>query len=105
MAPENSALYQHLLLIKSRPAIFLGGHSIDRLNANLYGWKAHRHSFPDGDVWADSFFADFHGFVAAFYNERRKLDWHAIIAGQTAEPRGQLALFYDLLESFNDSVE
>lgn len=102
---DTSPLYQHLMLLQSRPAIFLGGHSIDRLNANLYGWKAHRHNHPDGDSWADHFFAEFHKFVASKYGETKKLDWHQVIAKQVTGPREQLSLFYTLLTEFIGSTE
>lgn len=96
----TSALYRHIRLVGTRPKIFLGGHGVDLLSANLYGWKAHRHHFPDGDGWADRFYATFHKFVAARYGERRNMDWHAIIKAQEPDPRRQMALFYDLLEAF-----
>ncbi len=102
---ETSPLYRHLMQLKSRPAIFLGGHSLERLNANLYGWKAHRHQFADSDDWADHFFDHFHGFVAAQYGVRQKRDWHDVIAAQVGDPRAQLALFYKLLALFDAAAE
>jgi hypothetical protein len=98
--PETSALYEHLQLVRSRPRIYIGGHGIDRLNAHLFGWKAHRHHFPDGDAWAEHFFADFHKYVAAQYGERRNMDWDAVIRTQETDPRKQVVLFYDLLDGF-----
>ena len=78
---ESSPLYQHILLVGTKPKIFLGDHGADLLSANLYGWKAHRHHFPDGDAWAQHFYDRFHKFVAAQYGERRNMDWPAMIDG------------------------
>ena len=98
--PENSLLHAHLMLIRTKPRIFIGGHDVGLLSAHLYGWKAHRHHTPDDDPWAQAFFDTFHKFVAAKYGERRNMDWPALIRAQEPDQRAQFALFYELLAEF-----
>lgn len=102
---EQSTLYKHLQLVRTKPKIFLGGHDVGLLSANLYGWKAHRFHVPDNDPFAGYFYDNFHLFVARKYGERRKVDWHNVIRAQVPEQRAQLALFYDLLAEFCEGYE
>ncbi len=97
---EQSMLFKHLQLVRTKPRIYIGGHDVGLLSANLYGWKAHRYHVPDNDPWAGHFYENFHKFVASKYGERRKVDWHNVIRAQEVDARKQLVLFYDLLAEF-----
>jgi hypothetical protein len=97
---EQSTLYKHIQLVRTRPRIFLGGYGVALLSANLYGWKAHRFHVPDNDLWASYFYDNFHLFVAQNYGEKRKVDWHAVIRAQEPDARAQMTLFDTLLTEF-----
>lgn len=95
-----SRLYNHLQSLRKRPGMYVGEITADRLGLLLGGWNMHRVDSPDGDEWAECFFANFHKFVEARYSVRRTIGWHGIIEEQAKDGSAQIELFFDLLMNF-----
>ncbi|OIQ42878.1 MAG: hypothetical protein BM560_01475 [Roseobacter sp. MedPE-SWde] len=104
MKPFESDLLRFLRKAKSRPGMYFGTPSAERISLVIQGWILYRLEGKD-EVRHDHLaevFQQFHDFVAGELGGKNDLGWPSSISRVAASPEQQCTLFYELLEAFVD---
>ena len=84
--------------IRGRPALYLGGNSIERLSAFVRGWSVARNRADDSKV-----LAAFQGWVSDKYGITTTQHWERIIRFFCMDENEALDQFFELYDEFRAS--